>query len=153
MVRLADLSDAMRRTVTGADCPRFDSRPWTVVQDRRRRRVALVTSAGLHLRGDRPFLGGDGGHRELPAEAPVSDIIMSHVSVNFDRTGFQRDTEVVLPRHRLYELADSGVIGSVSDTHYSFMGAAAPEAMQADARGLARRLLERGVDTAVLLPV
>ena len=47
---------------------------------------------------------------------------MSHVSVNFDRTGFQRDLNVVLPRDRLDELVASGKIGGVAPEHYSFMG-------------------------------
>ena len=53
---------------------------------------------------------------------------MSHISTNFDRTGFQQDINVVFPVDRLRELAARGTIGSVADFHYSFMGATAPEA-------------------------
>jgi len=78
---------------------------------------------------------------------------MSHVSVNYDRTGFQLDLETVLPRRRLDELVAAGEVGAAAADHYSFMGATDPKAMEAQARKLARTMLARGVDTAVLLPV
>ena len=51
---------------------------------------------------------------------------MSHISVNFDRSGFQQDLNVVFPVERLREMAADGEIGSVAD---SFMGATDPEQM------------------------
>ncbi len=48
---------------------------------------------------------------------------MSHISVNFDRTGFQEDLNVAFPLERLRELHKDGVVGSIADLHYSFMGA------------------------------
>lgn len=45
---------------------------------------------------------------------------MSHVSTNFDRTGFQQDWNIVFPLDRLQELAAKGIIGSVAAYHYSF---------------------------------
>jgi D-proline reductase (dithiol) PrdB len=79
--------------------------------------------------------------------------MMSHVSVNFDRTGWQRDVNVVYPIDRLNELAAEGVIGSVAATHYSFMGATDPKLMEGNARELAGRLKADRVDAVVLLPV
>jgi D-proline reductase (dithiol) PrdB len=78
---------------------------------------------------------------------------MSHVSVSYDRTGFQQDLNVVLPIDRLRELAAEGVIGAAADTHYSFMGAVAPEAMEPQARKLSQTLKDDGVDSLILLPV
>lgn len=153
MVRLSDLSAARQQSVTTVECPTFDSQPWVVPAAAAARRVALISSAGLHPRDAAPFQGGDGGYRELPDAAADGDFLMSHVSVNYDRTGFQQDLETVLPRRRLRELAEAGHIGAVADTHYAFMGASAPAAMQAEARALAARLLADGVNTAVLLPV
>jgi D-proline reductase (dithiol) PrdB len=48
---------------------------------------------------------------------------MSQISVNFDRSGFHKDLNVVFPVERLKEMAADGEIGSVSDFGYSFMGA------------------------------
>lgn len=153
MVRVAELSDAMRTTVTTVPCPSFEKRPWTQVDDLSKRTVAIISSAGLGLRSDVPFRGGEAGYRDLPQSADSADVLMSHISVNFDRVGFQLDPESVLPRKRLEEFAQAGVIGAVADTHYSFMGATDPSAMEEPARALALRMRERGVDTAVLLPV
>jgi D-proline reductase (dithiol) PrdB len=83
----------------------------------------------------------------------LRELVMSHVSTNFDRTGFQRDLNVVFPVDRLRELADEGVIGSVASFHYSFMGASDPADMEADARHLARMLKEDDVTAALQLPV
>ena len=55
----------------------------------------------------------------------------------FDRTGLQEDWNVAFPLDRLKELAAERVIGSVADTHYSFMGAADPVQMEPHARELA----------------
>jgi D-proline reductase (dithiol) PrdB len=54
----------------------------------------------------------------------------------------------------LRELAAEGVIGSVADFHYSFMGAPFPPTrFEAKAREIAGLLRRDGVDAAVLMPV
>ena len=78
---------------------------------------------------------------------------MSHVSTNFDRTGFVQDTNVVLPLDRLEEKAAAGEIGSVARYHYSFMGATAPQAMRPAAEQLAKNLRDDEVDGLILVPV
>ena len=79
---------------------------------------------------------------------------MSHSSVNFDRSGFQEDVNLVFPIDRFRELAEEGVVRSLASNHYSFMGAGLlPEAYAAPARGLAKVLKRDGVDTAFLTPV
>ena len=45
------------------------------------------------------------------------------------------------------------MIGSVADTHYSFMGATDPVQMESYAREVAGRLKQDGVDAAILSPV
>jgi D-proline reductase (dithiol) PrdB len=54
------------------------------------------------------------------------------------------------PLDRLRELAADGVIGSVAQTHYSFMGAADPVRMELHARELSGHL-KRDKVAAVLL--
>ena len=78
---------------------------------------------------------------------------MSHISTNFDRTCFQQDWNVVFPLDRLRELAQSNVIGSLADYHYSFMGAADPWRMEPSARQLAPLLKGDNVDLVMLVPV
>ena len=78
---------------------------------------------------------------------------MSHISTNFDRTGFQQDWNVVFPLDRLRALAEAGDIGHVAQYHYSFMGATDPAAMEPRARELAQIMRVEGVDAALLIPV
>jgi D-proline reductase (dithiol) PrdB len=92
-------------------------------------------------------------YRIIPGDIEVNDLAMTHISTNFDRSGFQQDWNVVFPIDRLRELATDEVIGSVADYHYSFMGAHDPTMMEQDARKLAVLLKKDGVDTALLIPV
>jgi len=117
------------------------------------RRVAIVTTAGLHLLGDRPFDVGSADYRIIPGDAPLANVVMSHISVNYDRSGFQEDINVVFPLERLRELEAEGVIGSVSDFHYSFMGASQGQTLETKARELAGLLKRDRVDAVLLTPV
>ena len=117
------------------------------------RRVAIVTSAGLFVRGAAAFALGDADYRVLPGDVRGGDLLMSHVSVNYDRAGFTEDANVVFPIDRLRELAAAGVIGSVADHHYSFMGATAPAGMAGPAAEVAEHLGADRVDAVLLTPV
>jgi D-proline reductase (dithiol) PrdB len=86
-------------------------------------RVAIVTSAGLHLRDDKPFTPNDPTFRTLPSDASPSDIVQSHTSIGFDRTAIIADINVVYPIDRLREMLAAGRIGSLAPAFYSFMGA------------------------------
>lgn len=158
MVRLADLSPTDRENMLKKvpALPRFERTPWAHGAVLSRRRIAIVTTAGIHSRRDRPFVPGASGteYRVIAGDAQAADLVMSHVSVNFDRAGFQRDWNVVFPLDRLRELADEGYIGSVADLHYSFMGAISPVTRyEAPARELAAHLKADRVDGVLLSPV
>ncbi len=88
MVRLVDLSPATQTGMRNLDCPTFEQKPFVSGPLLRARRIAVVTSAGLVRRGERPFTSGDVDYRDLPGDTPADQILMTHVSVNFDRTGF-----------------------------------------------------------------
>ncbi|MGD8829618.1 MAG: glycine/sarcosine/betaine reductase selenoprotein B family protein [Pseudomonadales bacterium] len=132
------------------ECPEFEGHPWVTPSGKPR--VSIISTAGLMHRGDRPFSFGGADYRILDCENPA-DIVMSHISTNFDRTGFAQDIDVVFPIDRLIEMANDGTIGSVSRYHYSFMGATAPDQLEIAARQLARVLRQDEVDTALLVPV
>jgi len=118
-----------------------------------KRRVAIVTTAGLHMRDDRAFQMGSADYRVIPGDAPTGDVVMSHISVNYDRSGFQEDINVVFPIDRLRELETEGVIGSVSAFHYSFMGASQGHTLETKARELAGLMRKDGVTAVLLTPV
>lgn len=153
MARLDQMPEDERNHLLALSCPTFNSSPWVTGPPLAKRRVALVTSAGLHLRSNLPFGVGASDYRIIPTDTSSNDLVMSHISTNFDRTGFQQDWNVVFPLDRLRELAGEKVIGSVADYHYSFMGATDPIRMEATARNLAQIMKNDGVDAVLLVPV
>jgi D-proline reductase (dithiol) PrdB len=153
MVRMTKLPPTTQTSMANLETPRFADRPFVTGPALSSRRIAIVTSAGLARRGERPFVSGDTDFRVIPADTGAGDILMSHASVNFDRTAFQRDLNVVLPLDRLRTMADTGAIGSVAANHYSFMGATDPRGMHEHARTVAERLKDDRVDGALLTPV
>jgi D-proline reductase (dithiol) PrdB len=156
MVRLADLSEPDRQNMLTKvpALPRFEGRPWARGPALTRRRVAIVTTAGLHVRGDNAFSAGGMDYRVIPGDAAAGDLVMSHMSVNFDRSGFQADWNVAFPLDRLRDLAGAGAIGSVAAFHYSFMGAVSPVTRyEGKARELAGLLKADSVDAVLLTPV
>lgn len=158
MVRLADLPEWEQKHMLDKipKLKNFGIKAWVTGPVLTQRRVALVTTAGLHLRGDRPFGQGDArnDYRVIPGGAEAKDVVMSQLSTNFDRSGFQQDLNIVFPIDRLRELAASGEIGSAADFHYSFMGAGSPvERMEIKAREVAGLLKKDKVDAVLLTPV
>jgi D-proline reductase (dithiol) PrdB len=116
------------------------------------RKIALVSTAGLMHRGETPFSIESRDYRVIDSEDD-RDLVMSHVSVNFDRTGFVRDYNVVFPIDRLREKALSGQIGELSRYHYSFMGAVSPADLQPAAESLSGLLRAEKVDGLLLVPI
>ena len=152
-MRLERLPPAIAERYATLECPEFATTPWVEGKPLSERRVAIVSSAGLVVRGERPFRGREADYRVIPGTTRPDELLCSHISINFDRTGFQEDWNVVFPLDRLNELAAEGTIGSVAATHYSFMGATDPVADGAAcARG--RRPPQAGqVDAVILSPV
>jgi len=154
MARLDQIPEPMHSHIAKLECPNFDTKPWVEGTPINERRVAIISTAGLHLRDDRPFTFKHGNdYRVIPGNIEANDMVMSHISTNFDHTGFQQDWNVVFPLDRLHELAGQGVIGSVADFHYSFMGAKDPMEMEPAANSLAVLLKKDKVDGVLLIPV
>jgi D-proline reductase (dithiol) PrdB len=154
MAILELIPEPMRSYIAKTKLPVFDTQPWMPGPPLSRRRVAIVSTAGLHHRVDRPFsLDPWDYYRIIPGDIVANDLVMTHVSTNFDRSGFQQDWNIIFPRDRLRELSEEGIIGSVAEFHYSFMGANDPQAMEHSARKLAARLHEDQVNALLLVPV
>jgi len=126
VTRLTDLAPDQAKRLAEVDCPEFKTRPWVTGPALSQRRVAIVSSAGLVVRGEEPFRGRDPHYHAIPATTRLE---------------------------RLRELAAEGTIGSMADTHYSFMGATDPLEMERYARELAGRLKQDNVDSVLLAPV
>ncbi len=154
MVRLRDLSEAEREHIMAKELPRFDSQPWVEGPPLRQRRVAIITTAGLHRRTDDAFAFVDLSYRVIAGSIDTSDLTMTHSSVHFDRSGFREDVNTVFPIDRLHELADNGTIGSVAAYHYSLMGAGwPPEMIEPTCEELAGLLHADEVNAVLLVPV
>ena len=78
MVRLADLPEWERAHMLGKipALPAIGLTPWVAGGPLARRRVALVTSAGVHRRGDRPFGHGAArnDYRVIPRGTPPAAV-------------------------------------------------------------------------------
>lgn len=146
-MREEDVSEHLINT----PCPDLGPTPW-VVPPTASRRVAIVSTAGLMQRGDRPFGFGAADYRIIDRDDPA-DLLMTHISTNFDRTGFLQDHEVVFPLQRLQEFAESDEIEGVARYHYSFMGATEPAQFEPAARQLAGAMKGEGTNIALLVPV
>ena len=154
IARVENLEDeGLAQWVVGVPLPKFDLTPWVKPPPLRSLRLAIVTTAGLHRRDDTAFSIGEGSYRVLPGDIQARDLLMSHISVNFDRSGFQEDANLVFPIDHLRAMKKEGSIGSVADFHYSFMGASDPEEMAAPARKIAGLLKNDRVDAVLLTPV
>ena len=155
MPRLEDLSEVVRKTLLGLPCFDQEDSPAAVTsKPLSESKPALVTSAGVHMRDDRPFGGGDQSFRSFASDAKARDIIQSHTSIGFDRSAFMEDMNISVPLDRLRELVEQGVVGSLAEDFYSFMGAQRDPRQIADetAPEVARLLIGAGVDVVVLTP-
>ena len=153
MVYLSDMPDEQRDMIVNQDLPNYQNTPCVKGSALSQRKIAIITTAGLHRRDDDVFTPGIGEYRIIPDNTDMNDLIMSHVSTNFDRTGFQLDLNVVFPIERLRELKKNGEIGEIASYHYSFMGATPPMAHEQVSKDLASLLKSDKVDGVVLAGV
>jgi D-proline reductase (dithiol) PrdB len=153
------LSEINRKSMLMFPCLESDDTPWSPLRKPLdQAKLALVTSAGIHLREDKPFIGdphgGDTSYRASPSTVKAPDILQSHVSIGFDHTAIMRDLNVTFPVDRLRELVDKGTVGSLAHNYYSFMGAIRNPKPLLEQSGpeVAQRLRDEGVDLVFLTP-
>jgi D-proline reductase (dithiol) PrdB len=144
---------AQREGALRLPLPEFESTPWTPAPPLKQARVALISTAGLSRRDDVRFRNGAIDYRLIPGDVDPNELIMSHVSVNYDRSGFQQDVNVVFPLNHLRTLAAAGEIGGLSRWHYSFMGATDPHRVADSGHQVGKLLKDDGVDVVLLAPV
>ncbi|HVY14819.1 MAG TPA: glycine/sarcosine/betaine reductase selenoprotein B family protein [Rhodopila sp.] len=153
MARPEDIPQPTRDVVLNLPCPSFDTTPFVSGPPLSQRRIAIVTSAAVIKRGDQPFPFGSGECRFIPNDTPTGELLVSHVSINFDRSGWQRDVNVVFPVDRLKDMAAAGEIGGVAPTHYAVMGSTDPAAMAESVEQIAGQLKQERIDSVLLTPV
>ena len=86
--------------------------------------VAVVTTAGVHHRDQKPFdmkdPNGDPTFRVIDSSKPLSSLMITHDY--YDHSDADRDINIVFPLERLREMVSEGTIGRLAERHYSFMG-------------------------------
>ena len=126
-------------------------------------RIALVTTAGINVRGVEPPFDyereqanpgwGDPTYRVLPRDLRQEQVQSGHLHINND--DIDADFNVAFPISRMLELEAAGVIGSLAPTNYSFMGYQpdTTEWREKYAPEVAERMKAEAVDAVLLTPV
>jgi D-proline reductase (dithiol) PrdB len=143
--------------------PRPADTPWTPLSKPLAEcRIALVSSAGVALKTQRPFdqegerrdpWWGDPGYRLIPRGTKSEEARLFHLHID---TAFgDRDINCVLPLDRLDELVSAGVVGAAAPSHYSFMGylLRPAEFLRTSLPAMIERMRAEAVDVALLVPV
>ena len=144
--------------------PAPESIPWTPLRKPLAQcRIALVTTAGLYLKGEQPPFDlererrepfwGDPTYRVIPTDVRQEQISVAHLHINTE--DIERDVNIVLPVDRVRELVAAGELGSMAPHHYAFMGyqqQGAPEWAARYGPEVAQRMIEEEVDVALLAP-
>lgn len=133
--------------------------PWTPVRKPGAESViALVTTAGVHLKSQEPFdmedPDGDPSFRRIPTDTPRADLTITHKY--YDHSAADRDINVVLPLDRMRELLAEKRIGGIAPFAYGFMGHIdgphLTTLMERTGPEVARRLKEDRADVVILTP-
>lgn len=133
--------------------------PWKLLAKQIRHcKIAVVTTAGIHHRSQRPFdmhdPDGDPSWRKLDGDSLFSDFMITHDY--YDHKDAEQDPNIILPIHRLQEFAAEGRIGSLARFHYSFMGHIdgrhIATLINETSREVALRLRDDDVDLVLLTP-
>jgi len=160
VTKLAALFPAIADRLIKAHLP-LESKdvPWTpVVKPLAESKIALITTAGIHHRSQKPFdmadPQGDPTYRILDRDTIVSDYTITHDY--YDHRDADTDLNIVLPIKRISEMQTAGVIGTVAKKHYSFMGhimgSYVPDLVGIKAPEVAALLAEDRVDAVLLTP-
>ena len=159
MARLSDLKLSYRLYMKGYIYRSFDWRPGAVLRKPlSESKIACVSTASYFLPHQEPFdesiRGGDFSYREIPSDASLASMGLSHRSDAFDETGLLADYNLAMPVDRLRELAAAGEIGAVGPRHFSFQGSipAPGRLMKTTAPEVAAKLISDGVDAVLLTP-
>lgn len=120
--------------------------------------VAIVSTAGVHHRDQKPFdmqdPHGDPSFRVLDMERPVSDLMITHDY--YDHSDADKDINIIFPVDRLREFEKEKIIGRLARCHYSFMGHIVGPHLytltEVTAPEVASRLTHDGVDAVLLTP-
>lgn len=144
--------------------PKHPPIPWAdVKKPLSQSKVALLSTAGISMKGDEPFdmegerrrpTWGDPTFRMLRADATGDSVEVNHLHI--ETSFIKEDINVALPLDRLRELVDEGRVGAMAETHYSTMGYQGADTRVLEdesAPKIAECMKSEHVDLALLAPV
>jgi D-proline reductase (dithiol) PrdB len=125
---VSGITRRMLRTWVEMETPR--PIPWApLCKPLRQSKVALLSSAGIALKTDRPFdqegerqnpWWGDPSYRVIPSTATEQDVRLYHMHI--DPRPAMQDLNCLFPLRRLKEMEQTGEIGASAEQHFSMMG-------------------------------
>ncbi|CAK7010303.1 hypothetical protein CIW83_12210 [Tissierella sp. P1] len=84
-------------------------------------KVAFITTAGVHLKKDKPFnTNGDHTFRLIPRDVDSNDLTITHD--HYDKKEALKDINCVFPLEILRNLRNERYIKDVAPRHFGFMG-------------------------------
>ena len=129
--------------------------PWTALEKPLNQcRVGLIGSGGIYRAGQVAYHHKDDtSFRIIDSSTPVDELRISHFA--YDQTDARRDPNVVFPLAALQALVADGVVGSLSQRAYGFMGGvySARRVRERLAPTLADYVIQDEVDVVLLVPV
>ena len=139
---------------------RIDPVPWAPLKKPLNdSRAVVISSAGLVRPNQEPFddsiRGGDYSFREIPSDTNILTLMDTHRSDLYDHSALKQDPNLAFPLDLMRELVKYGRIGSLNHRHLSLMGSitAPGRLVKKTTPPEVRKLVEDGVDIALLIPV
>lgn len=117
-------------------------------------RLGLIASGGIYVTGQVAFhYKDDTSYRVIPRDVKTADLRATHFAYDF--TDARRDPNVVFPIDTLRGLEQEGVIGTLADHAFTFMGGiySARRVREELAPRLTECLLAEQVDAVLCVPV
>ena len=160
------------KAYTGKPAWEYDESPFTKLgKPLSDAKIGLLTTSGHFVEGDDPEPFGIENMDQETAQARISDFIKAEPTLStipvdipreklrvrhggYDIRAAREDFNTVLPLDRLTELEQEGLIGSVLENAYSFVGACSQKILMRNvAPRWAEMLKEQEVDGMLLVPV
>lgn len=119
-------------------------------------KVALISTAGVHLKTDEPFdvdnPAGDHTFRIIPSDVPEQDLTVTHIYI--DTKFAKSDPTIVFPLPQLKQAAADGIIGSTSSLNIGLNGGILDTALveQETIPIVVELFHNEGIDAALLVP-
>ncbi len=117
-------------------------------------RVGLICSGGIYRSGQIAFhFRDDASYRVIDAQTPKDELRVTHFA--YDLRDAREDVNVVYPVEALQGIASAGVIDSLNDNIYTFMGGiySSRRVRERLAPALVAAMVRDEVDVVVLVPV